>query len=491
MSDIALQRNWETVWLMNTENIFLKSLDHMGIQVKITDKRTLSAKHLVDSIKTTHESQRRARLFYKDKPVSRYQFEWSFSDEGVILDLLRFMVLYTHHSGQLGVTEKERILEFFESFIPQFFDLNEEQVQQVIGDVAVESAEEEEEEQAPAEATNSRSSRRTKKSDLLRGVLDPGRNGSKSRGQKEDSASGSKETTPDTGSANEEEMPDASEDAAVPEVSNEHWLPKAPVASTMNSNAVQSHEEIKADANFQRDWYNFFSNQTIYVFFSVFHALYQRLKDVKESKESVLDERRRETVAKPGRELDMVHDEMQYFGDDEASFWPMTTQLIDEYIIGQGSQAGTEKTDENKFQDVLRHYYLKNGWKLYSIIDLIKVLCRHALICNSPDVKEKTGDLIQRYLDSRHNEETNYQAEINARKFAEKCVKDGELFCIRWVSKEAVLIFPSDYHANKSHSIHPARRPLSAGFPRTRPLSTWRTWIVSSAGNTTSPRTCR
>jgi paired amphipathic helix protein Sin3a len=100
-------------------------------------------------------------------------------------------------------------------------------------------------------------------------------------------------------------------------------------------------------------------------------------------------------------------------------------ELIEDFITGE--------VDESRYQDVMRHYYLRNGWKLYTIQDLLKTLCRLALTCSSTDAKEKTPDLIQQYINSRQKQETSYQTEISARKFAEKCVKDGELFAIRWV----------------------------------------------------------
>ena len=149
--------------------------------------------------------------------------------------------------------------------------------------------------------------------------------------------------------------------------------------------------------------------------------------DVKESRDSVLQEIRRENADKPGKELGLVQNELHYFdGVDEDSFWPLTVDLIEEFITGE--------IDENRYQDVIRHYYLKKGWKLYTVLELLKTLCRQALVCNSPDPKEKTGELIARFMESRLSEETSYKSEIGARRYAEKCVKDGELFVICWVS---------------------------------------------------------
>ncbi|KAI0869958.1 hypothetical protein GGS24DRAFT_477105 [Hypoxylon argillaceum] len=420
------QREWEKVWQAQTEIMHLRSLDHMGIQVKQNDKRSLSAKHLVDVIKTKHEEQRRLRST-KDQ-VSRFQFAYDLGDEDVLLYLVRFMVLFGMHNGHHSTAEKERIVDFFESFIPQFFELPEDKVQERLNDIDRDSGEEDAEDQLPAELTNGRSRRNGKRSDLLRGVLDPGRNTTKPRARKEESAaSGSKETTPDVGSANEEEMVDAPEDQAPSDLSNERWLPTIPRATVVkgDTSLLDADGELKADGFFPRPWYNFFCNQTIYVFFSIFQTLYRRLKEVKESRDSVLTAITRLKSKKPAKELGITVNEMNYFDEnDPASFWPKTVELIEDYITGE--------IDETRYQEVFRHYYLKKGWKLYTILDLLKTLCRLSLTCTSSDAKEKTPDLIQQFLNSRQQEETSYQTEISARKFAEKCIKDGDMFVICW-----------------------------------------------------------
>lgn len=421
------QREWEKVWHSQTENMHLKSLDHMGILVKSNDKRNLTAKHLVDVVKTKHEEQRRERALKGKAP--QHQFVWDFSDKDVILDLLRLMMLYSMHNGQHSGQEKERILDFFESFIPSFFDLPDDVVQDRIPKMQPESGEEDVEDQTPAELTNGRSRRNGKKADLLRGVLDPGRNGSKPRGQKEESTvSGSKETTPDVVSANEEELPDAPEE--VSEVSNERWMPTVPkpVVVGEDNALINAEGELTADGFFTRPWYNFFCNQTIFVFFSIFETLYRRMQEIKASGEGVSVEIERLNRPKPARDIGFTENHMTFFdvSDDPTTFWPKTMELIEEYITGD--------IDENRYQDVLRHYYLKNGWKLYTIQDLLKILCRLALTCSSTDVKEKTPDLIHQFMTNREKEETSYQTEISTRKFAEKCVKDGDLFVVCWVS---------------------------------------------------------
>jgi len=466
----------------------LKSLDHMGIQVKTNDKRNLAAKHLVDVIKTKHEEQRRLRM--SKSKIPRYQFQYGFQDQALLLDLLRFMIVYAHVGGQHNAQERRRILEFFETFIPQFFDVPEEAVRDRLADLDDVSAEEDEDDPTPAELTNGRARRNGKKSDLLRGVLDPGRNGSRTRTQKEDSAaSGSKETTPDVGSANEEDMADAPEDQPVPLVSNGRWLPAVPGPIIVEKNRdgresdlLDVDGELKADAPFPRSWYNFYCNQNMYIFFTVFQTLYKRLEDVKNSRESVLQEIRRQKAEKPAKILGLVHADTQYFdNEDPETFWPNTVTLVEDYLNGE--------VDESRYQDVLRHFYLKKGWTLYTIQDLLKTLCRIGLACNNPDAKgEKTKELVKAYLESRQQEETSFQNEISARKFAEKCIKDGEMFVICWVSP--LIIFYRRASTDTHNSIPPRRKPRSGGSRRMKQHSTWTKWSAFSSGSTTFRHTC-
>jgi len=407
----------------------------MGILVKQTDKRQLSAKHLVDVIKTKHEEQRRERSLKGSAP--RHQFQWSFSDKDVTLDLLRLMALYAIHNSQHSNTEKERIWDFFVDFIPTFFDLDDAAVQERVPKFQLDSGEEDADDPTPLELTNGRSRRNGRRGDLLRGVLDPGRNTNKSRASKEGSASGSKETTPDVASGNEDETPEINDDHASSDLSNERWMPTIPKPTILKSgedgDLLTADNELKADGYFPRPWYNFFCNQSIFVFFSIFHTLYQRLREVKESEQSVTESIARMHRVRPAHEVGLTESPKLYFesSDTPDTYWPKTMDLIEEYIVGD--------IDEARYQEVLRHFYLAKGWKLYTIQDLIRTLCRLSLTCSSVDGKEKTYDLIKQFLASREREETSYQTEISARKFAEKCVKDGELFVICWVCTSSLM----------------------------------------------------
>jgi paired amphipathic helix protein Sin3a len=253
------------------------------------------------------------------------------------------------------------------------------------------------------------------------------RNGIRGRSQKEDSATGSKESTPDAGSILDDDMGDVAEDQATTEVTNERWLADVPGAAAVHGTKPLDAEdlELKADQPFKRDWYNLYCNHTVFVFFSIFHTLYRRFSDIKNSEDDVIAEVQRARSHKPAKDIGLLDDKNDYFGRDTGeSYYSRTLALIEDFITGE--------IEEGKYQDFLRHYYLKKGWQLYTVTELLKSLCRVGAVCASADAKEKTPDLIDQFLLNREKEETSYNAEINLRKQAEKYIKDGELFLIRW-----------------------------------------------------------
>lgn len=406
--------------------MYLKSLDHMGIHVKAADKKNFAAKHLVDSIKTKYEEQRRQRSTQGRQP--KYQFLYTFDDQEVIADLVRFMILFVVNSSQHNHNEQRRIRDFFEKFITTFFDISDDLITHRIADVERGTPDDEADDVAHTELSNGRGRRPVngKKNDLRRGVLDKGRNGHRGRDLKEDSTTGSKESTPDVDSVGEDDIEPA-EDHTVTEVSNERWAAVPGAIAVQGTKPLSAEElELNADKPFKRETYSLYSNQTIYVFFSIFQALYQRLKDVKDSEEDAVLEGVRARADKPAREIGLIEDRNDYFGPpDGETYYDKTLALVEDYLVSQ--------LDEVKYQDFLRHFYLKKGWQLYTITDLLKQLCRLGAVCSSPDTKEKTPDLLQQFYSDRDQKESSYNAEINLRKQADKYVKDGELFLIRWV----------------------------------------------------------
>jgi paired amphipathic helix protein Sin3a len=405
--------------------MYLKSLDHMGLHVKSADKKNFAMKHLIDSIKTKHEEQRRQRVKVKGMPS---QFIYDFSDQSVIVDVLRLMIFYINNASQHNSAERRRISEFFEKFVTVFFDLPEDLVADRTGDIARETPDDDLDDATPSELPNGRGRRaNAKRTDLRRGVLDKARNGTRGRSAKEDSATGSKESTPDVDSVGDDDAGDATEDQATTEVTNDRWLALPGAAAVQGTKPLDAADlELIADQPFKRDFYSLFCNSTIYVFFSIFQTLYRRFKEIKESEDEAVSEGRRAKVPKPAKEIGLLDDQVDYYTPvGSEGYYGRTLTMVEDFILGD--------LEEAKFQDFLRHYYLKKGWQIYTVMDLLKSLCRQAVVCSSNDSKERTPDLIEQFYHDKESKETSFNAEINLRKQADKYIKDGELFVIRWV----------------------------------------------------------
>jgi paired amphipathic helix protein Sin3a len=414
--------------------MYLKSLDHMGLHVKSADKKNFAMKHLIDSIKTKHEEQRRQRS-PKGK-ASRYQFYFEFNDQGVIADVLRVMIVYVTNSSQHNSAERRRISEFFEKFITTFFDMSDELVSDRTADIDRGTPDDDGDDAAPSELPNGRGRRANngKRTDLRRGVLDRARNGIRGRSLKEDSTTGSKESTPDVDSVVEDDNGEATEDQATTEVTNDRWLALPGATAIQGTKPLDVADlELIADQPFKRDYYSLYCNSTIYVFFSIFQTLYRRFKEIKESEDEAVAEGNRARVEKPAQKIGLQDEKNDYYGPaDGEPYYTRTLALVEDFITGD--------LEETKYQDFLRHFYLKKGWQLYTVMDLLKSLCRQAVVCSTNDNKEKTPDLIEQFYHDKESKETSFNTEINLRKQADKYIKEGELFVIRWVCPLSITL---------------------------------------------------
>ena len=437
------QREWDKVWHVQTQAMYLKSLDHMGISVKSHDKKLFAPRAMTELIRNKHEEQRRLRALKNNVP--RWQFEFNLDDHDVIADAVRLAIVYVMSAHQHSPQERDRISEFLETFVPAFFGINAETIRQRVSDISRGSPDEDMEDETPAELTNGRSRRANGKisQDLLRGVLERGRNGTRgARAQKDSSiasgtGSGSKESTPDTGSPAEDEEP-APEPMDVdhaPEAANERWLGKSPDPITVAGThpAHNDDADMKADQPFARESYSLYCNLSVFQFFSIFEILYRRLKDVKDSENRTAEEVKRIKAPKPAKEIGLIEERNDWFSQDSPdSYYSRALMVVEDFILGE--------IEEVKYQDFFRTYYLQKGWQLYTINEMLKNICRFAATCSSNDSKEKTPSIIASFMANRAKDETTYNQEIDLRKKVEKIVGDADMYLIKYVSTESLRL---------------------------------------------------
>lgn len=399
--------------------MYLKSLDHMGLQIRGLDKKNLAAKFLVDSIKTKHEEQRRQK---SQKNQIKHQYSWAFPDQEVVCDILRLLMVFASNTSTYSNNERARMTDFFEKFLVTFFAIPEDFL-----DIHLQGLDrgspEEEEDTASTDLPNGRVKKGVngKKNDLRRGVLEKSRNGAKGRGYKDNNARSSKES--DDESAVDEEMTDAPDGPPV-EVTNERWG-TVPEPAVRGAQTTEKLDTYKVDESMPRLWYSLYCNQTLYVFFYIFQTLYNRFAEIKACETQVGQVARRARVEKPAHGIGLldINNNMPPLEEGEL-YYDRTIGLVEDFLKG--------RVDENKYHDYLRTYYLSKGWTIYTVADLLKAMCRLGAVCCTND-KEKTADLLGQFYRDREHKETSYNAEINLRKQADKYIKDGESFLIRWV----------------------------------------------------------
>ncbi|KAF2146905.1 uncharacterized protein K452DRAFT_72479 [Aplosporella prunicola CBS 121167] len=457
----AAQREWEKVWREQTQRIFWKSLDHQSASAKAADKRQFQAKTLQNEIQVKFEEQKRQRDV-QGLSVPRYQFEYSFGDENVLLDASRLLLAHAEHSNS---ADSHRLYGFIKEFVPLFFGLDNSKFEQGIGSPQSEFTDDEM--QGMDDSSHKGYKVNGKKSNLLRGVLDPGRNGRGSRKDADESvASVSRGSTPEAASAADEEMV---EEAEIPPVttaagSADRWL-----EHPSGGNVIEIQQDVSPDTPYKRDEYNMYCNLPIYCFFRMFVILYERLYNLKQNEEQVHQLVERAQKSKPALDLNLIDKRPEDFFRDNsptANYYQQVLDLFMEQIKGDLEMPQIEET--------LRRYYLQSGWQLYSFDKLLSSLVRFALGMLASDTKDKTWDIYQLFRKDRSQEETTHDNELNYRRTVEKYSKDGDVYRISFDQNRMtarIMIFKKDEPTFDLHtqSLESHWRAYLSSFTRLAP----------------------
>lgn len=425
----AAQREWEKVWREQTQKIFWKSLDHQSISAKQADKRQFQTKTLQNEIQVKYEEQKRQREINMIR-TPKYQFLYKFEDLEVLQDASRLILALAEHQYP---SDYPKLSNFVKEFVPLFFGLDAAEFSKRVQESFNTSPPTEyidTDTPAPEEASSSRAQKGNgKNNNLLRGVLDRGRKGKSSRHDKEDSASGSRGSTPDASSAVEEEMAEAvdtpRDELANIDSTEDKWLNHPIDGNLLKSRTVDPKEPYK------RSLYNMYCNLPIYCFFRMFVILYERLSHLKQAEEEVHEAVRRAKLQKPALDLGLVDRKPEEFFSDTSASANYYFQILDMF---EQQITGNDKDDMTHIEETLRRYYLQTGWQLYSFDRLLAALVRFAVAMMSSDPKDKTWDIYQLFKKDRVREETTHDDELNYRKQVEKYTKDGDIYRITFVS---------------------------------------------------------
>lgn len=395
--------------------------------MKSADKRQFQPKVLQTEIQVRYEEQRRQRIAPWNN-VPKYQFKYRFDDVDVIYDACHLILTHLHYMYSANEVDKTRLETFIKTFIPTFFDIDRDTFQARMSDIddATPPNEEAEDDAANNDDASGGRSRRpgnVRKSNLLRGVLERGR-----QGQKEDSVLESKETTPDIHS-NDEDTPASTgtptENPTRVDETEHHWMNHP---STGNKTA-------DLNVPFKRDDFHLYASLNIYCFFRMFEMLYARLSNIKSNERHVHEDVQRAKMAKTAHELGLVEKKpSDYFADTSpsANYYRQILAMCEDVV--------KQEMDAPLLEETLRRFYIDSGWQLYSFDKMLAALLRFALQILVSDNKDKSLDIINLFYKDRKDDETTHQAELTYRKQVEKLTKDGDIYRIRYVSSFMQLL---------------------------------------------------
>ncbi|ESO95141.1 hypothetical protein LOTGIDRAFT_232221 [Lottia gigantea] len=114
------QRGFNKIWREQNEKYYLKSLDHMGINFKQNDIKTIRSKALLNEIETIYDEHQEQMIEGQNESSSPH-LSYIFKDRSVIDDATN---LITHHmKRQTGIhkEDKSKIKLLLNHFIPDMF----------------------------------------------------------------------------------------------------------------------------------------------------------------------------------------------------------------------------------------------------------------------------------------------------------------------------------------------------------------------------------
>jgi len=125
-----LQRDWNRVWRDVHLKNYYKALDHQGIEFKLADRRNFALRTLVSELEAAQAEQIKLRdrerlvgSIASTAPAANH-VECTLRDgtcDRVLDDLVRLVRVYLRHSAGLSSTDRKAVLEFFGTFVPEFF----------------------------------------------------------------------------------------------------------------------------------------------------------------------------------------------------------------------------------------------------------------------------------------------------------------------------------------------------------------------------------
>jgi paired amphipathic helix protein Sin3a len=113
------QREWNKVWREIDAKNFSKALDHQGINFKVTDRKAILTKSLINEIEVLQLEQKEK----KSTLANRYQFDFSFKNLDMFQHVDTILLSYIENTQTISSAEEEKMKGMLQDFLPKYFNL--------------------------------------------------------------------------------------------------------------------------------------------------------------------------------------------------------------------------------------------------------------------------------------------------------------------------------------------------------------------------------
>lgn len=423
-------REWNKVWRETEQKVFFKSLDHIGLTFKQTDKKMLTTRSLISDI-TVIKVEQNSKRKTPTAPPPKDQLVYKISDESVLFDTISLLGTYLEHGGSsYSAADKERMLSFYKSFICLFFSIPESAMEKRFNiPVADDNAPNDTngsdasvvENGTSTPSVNGRKRARDGTGDLLRNVL-----------KKVRSLKGDEDDSDSVASGDESSVVGPSEfvEDSVKLFENEsesRWLKHA------GAEKVASLFDKESDLQGPRHKSNLFANTTIYVLLRHIETLYERLEEVKGFEDIVHGELERSRSIQFAKDLDLYDKKLEEMGlwFSPNDVYGQTLKICENLITGD--------LEHQWFEEALRQAFRNRAYRLYTVDKVVQAIAKHIHLIISD---QKSADTLVLYQANKAKPTTNLRDQILYRMQVRSVIgTDENMFLIDWDEKTKQLGF--------------------------------------------------
>lgn len=413
------QREWNKVWRDIEQKVYYKSLDHLGLTFKQTDKKLLLTKQLLSDLSTIKEDPLCKEFGTNSivnkrwnplvlKPSSEIVYEYK--DNEILFDIINMCKTFIFKVSSYSQSDKEKLEIFLYWFVSFFFDIPySELIENTFDDKFTDD---------DAKVGDKRSADASLEQISLLDKLE-GLNGILSVIHKNDGAEATDHASDDSDKSSTTET-------------DENELFKKAILKSWSVDVVSGPVDEEAFDKQERDRHIFYGNTQIYLLVRVFSILYERLLEVKKIDEEVTRDIKKRS---PNGFIDSMFLSSQQindrgFGFNGNSAYSELTKHINEFIEG--------KIDCSWFEESLRQAYKNKAFKLATVDKVVQQIVKQ---CNNCTTDKKSQSLLKLFECDRKDSALLLKNQILLRIQSRRVLDNNEMmFSIDYNKKSGRLV---------------------------------------------------